>query len=367
MDTYNPNGALFSGKQPMKTVDKLSYLNSIEDCYRLTGTRRLAAYFPARPLPSVEIDMDAELPIVMCAGTIVSFIPIKAQEAYANGADASLGISTSGTIPVTVGVDNVVYSKPINLLYDRDIAGCIVPANGGNAQSDSYSDDDGTYGIINVSGAVSSTTAAYSRAANVPMGIVNTRIFSDIRYRYLNYEFAQEPNSIALGGVLTIPYVKVYGSGTRATVYNAINAALKAKHQYVWVTDQHQADVDAMLAVDGLLMPDANGKFTSYDSVDPKQVFGHVLGIRNRIPYGMDEIIDSFPGAGMKGTDTAGLPARYYQFAKTILALTAVKGATYAADKSNIKSTLSSPVLTDTANVYVELGQVDVAFGKINF
>jgi len=182
MGNYNPTGGAFSGVQPMKSLDKLSYLNSIEDCYRLTGTRRLAAFFPARPLPSVEIDLDAELPIVMCAGTIVAILPIKPQEAYANdGADSALGISASGTIPVTVGVDGVVYSKPINLLYAKEIAGCIVPANGGNAATDSYSDDDGTYGIITASGVVTNETTAYTRAANTPMGIVNSRIFADIR------------------------------------------------------------------------------------------------------------------------------------------------------------------------------------------
>lgn len=369
---YQPNGQAFSGKQPMKSVDKLSYLNSIEDCYRYGGDRAIGPYYPARPLPGFEIDMDAEWPIVMPAGTIVSIIPIKDVNAYVSGDLAETGIDTDGAIYVTMGVDGTALQRSINLVYPKETAGLITVCNGGTATTDSYSDNDGTYGMLSISGEIVDSDDSYTRSANVPIGIVNSRVYADMRWRYLNYDVGQEPTSVALGGVLTIPYVAVYGGSAndRSTVITAIRAAVKAKHQYYWMNVADSDTADTNLAVDTRLKSDTHGKFTVYssDSHDSNQEFGRVLELRNRVPYDLDELIDSFPGSGMKGMDTGGLSARYYNFAKTILALSAVKGSTYAANKDNIKSTLYEAVATETsASVYVKMGQVDVAFGKVNY
>ena len=76
--TYNPVNGSFSNQLPMKTVDKLSYLFSIEDCYRYHGKGSIGTYYPVRIAPSMSIDMDAEWPIIMPAGTIVSILSLKA-------------------------------------------------------------------------------------------------------------------------------------------------------------------------------------------------------------------------------------------------------------------------------------------------
>lgn len=364
---YNPTGEAFSGKQPMKTVDKLVFLDSMEDCYRFGGKDAIGPYYPARPLPAMYVDSDSELPIVMPAGSIVSIIPIKDAAAYL-AAQAETGIRAGGAIYISMGIDDVALERNINLVYPKETAGLITLCNGGTQTTDSYADTDGENGILTASGAIAASGASYIREANIPMGVVNSRVYGDIRYRYLNYEVGQEPTSIALAGIFTIPFCIVYGGteGNRATVEAAMRASVKARHQFYWGNVSDLSAAEALLAVDAPSKSDAYGKFTNWASGD-QQKFGRVMGLRNRVPYDLDEIIDSYPGSGIKGMDTGGLSRRYYHFAKTILALTAVKGATYAASKSNLKATLYEPVATDTSGVSVLMGMVDMAFGKVHY
>lgn len=363
---YNPTGEAFSGKQPMKQVEKLSYLNSIEDCYRYSSNQRVIGnYYPVHPLPAMDLDKDAEWPIAMPAGTIVSIIPLKDALAYV-GADALTGIRDGGALYVSVGVDSVALEKNINVVYPKETAGFITVCNGGSGTIDSYTTDSGAWGMLTASGTIATDSDTYTRSANIPMGIVNSRVYSDMRMRYLNYEVGQDPQGIALGGVLTVPYVGLYGAGDLAGVLAAIKVVVDPKHQYFHSNDATKGTVEGYLGVDARLKSDANGKFTNFVS-GTSQEFGRVLGLRNRVPYDLDEIIDSFPGSGMQGMDTGGLSARYYDFAKKILALTSVKGTAYAAVKDNIKKTLYEPVVTDTANVSLLMGQVDIAFGKVHY
>ena len=364
---YNPTGEAFSGKQPMKTVEKLSYLNSIEDCYRYSSNQRvIGTYYPVRPLPAMDLDKDAEWPIAMPAGTIVSIVPLKDAQGYTVD-DAVTGIRIGGDIYVSLGIDGVALEKNINVVYPKETAGLITVCNGsGGSVNDPYSDASGEWGLLTASGEIATTGVNYARPANIPIGIVNSRVYSDLRMRYLNYEVGQDPQGIALGGILTLPYVGIYGSGDRAAVLAAIKGVVDSKHQYVHGENATGSTVEAYFGVDARLQPDANGKFTNHSGAANLE-FARVLEKRNRVPYDLDEVIDSFPGSGMQGMDTGGLSARYYDFSKKILALTAVKGAAYAAVKDNLKKTLYEPLVTDTANVTIIMGQVDIAFGKISY
>lgn len=375
MDTkFDPVGGAFTGVLPMKEIEKLSYLNSIEDCYRYKADEALGAYYPIRIVPSMEIDMDAEWPIVMPAGTIVSVVSLKDAVQYASD-DSVTGILTSGELAVSVSaVDGSVLKKSINYMYDKEVSGFLTICNGGTETTDDYSDDDGTYGILDADGAVvTSSTTAYTRPANRPVGIVNSRIPSDLRLRWLNYDALNSvtmSNHISLGGVLTIPYVIVYGSGVRATVLTAIKGAVDAKHQYMWINSAQTtaANADAVL-IDGYeLQSDTKGKFTTYtrsaDNDTDHQYFGKVLERRNRVPYNMDEIIDSFPGSGMKGMDTGGLSARLFHFVKSIITATNIKVTGTTGTIAQVKDALYNGYTSDTANVALLFGQVDVAFGN---
>jgi hypothetical protein len=366
MDKFiNPVGAGFTGKQPMKTVDKLSYLNSLEGFVRYSADHTIGTYYPVRTLPSLSIDDDSETPIVMCPGTIVSVIPIRDARAYTE-ADTNAGIRATGLQYVSMGVDGVALSKSIDYMYDKEVSGLIVPANGGSETNDSYTNDCGTYGILTLSGEVAaSTSTAYVRAANTPMGIVLSNVYADIRERWLNYEprQANQGHAVSRAGTLTIPYVGIYGSGDRAAVLAQIRTALNDKHIYAWFSETSLANVNARIATNAYLQPDAYGKFTYSASADAQR-FAKVLETRNRVPQNIDEIIDSFPGSGMKGTDTAGLRAREYDFVKKILSCSTVApSAGYANTKSNITQMFYTPLVTATSNVSIVIGRFDIAYG----
>jgi hypothetical protein len=371
---YDPVGGAFTGVLPMKEVEKLSYLNSIEDCYRYKADEALGTYYPIRIAPSMEIDMDAEWPVIMPAGTIVSTVSLKDAVQYSSDDDVT-GILTSGELAVSVSkVDGSALKKSINYMYDHEVAGFLTICNGGTETTDSYSDDDGTYGILDKDGAVvTSSTTAYTRPANRPVGIVNSRIPADLRLRWLNYDALNSVtmgNHIALGGVLTIPYVIVYGSGVLATVQTAIRGAVDAKHQYAWIqsTETVAATVDAVL-IDGYeLKSDIKGKFTTFsrsaDNDTEHQYFGKVLERRNRVPYNLDEIIDTFPGSGMKGMDTGGLTARLFNFIKSIITASNIVVSGTTGTIAQVKDALYNGYTTDTTDVALLFGQVDVAFGN---
>lgn len=362
---YDPTGSNFSNKLPMKTVDKLTYLNSIEDLYRYNGKESLGAYYPVRTLPSIDIDNDAEWPIVMPAGCIVSIIPIKDNRAY-TADDTAAGIRQDGKQYVSIGVDGNTLEKSINYLYPKDIAGLIVPANGGTTVQDQYTDSCGTNGILTLSGEIASSASdPYERAANKPIGIVNHKIFADMRLRYLNYDARQGSNSnaIAIGGVITLPYIGIFGSGDRNIVLSAVRRAVNNKHQYAWLSADDISTINDNTWPGAYLMPDPYGRFTTWDEVSEDQRFGKVIETKNRVPWNLDEIIDSIPGSGMKGTDTGGLKARLYNFITSILKQSEVQDTAYAANKDNVRSILYEPLVTNTPDVSIQIGQLDIAFG----
>jgi len=114
-------------------------------------------------------------------------------------------------------------------MYPEHVSGLLVPCNGGDALVMSYSDDDGTYGIINAAGATATLAGDdYTNVANTPVGIVNHQIWADMRLRYMNYDRGQQSVSIQRGGIITIPYVEIYGaSGETALIETAIRSAYK--------------------------------------------------------------------------------------------------------------------------------------------
>lgn len=372
----DPTNGSFSNQLPLKSVEKLAYLFSIEECYRYRTPEALGTYYPIRVAPSMSIDLDAEWPIIMPAGTIVSVRNIELAEQYNSAADTESGIGLSGLINVSVSeVDSSILTQSVDSVYDKEIAGLITICNGGTETSDSYSDNDGTYGIIDASGIVASaTSAAYTRTANAPVGVVNSRIPADLRLRYLNYDALNETtmgNHIQLGGVLTLPYVVIYSTteDDRNTVLTAIRGAVNSLHSFVWTSVNTAAVATAKASVASLSMlkSDEYGKFTSYvaASHDANQYFAKILESRNRQPYNLDPVIDSFPGSGMKGTDTGGLSARLFHFVKNIIIASGIKAGATTGSITNVRDALSDGYTTATGSVCLLFGQVDVAFGTL--
>lgn len=373
--SYNPVNGDFTNQLPMKKVDKLSYLNSIEDCMRQSGETIPGSFYPVRVAPAASIDKDAEWPIIMPAGSIVSVLDLKDASQYISG-DAEAGILPSGMINVSISeTTGEALKKNINHVYDKEIPGLITICNGGTQHADPYEDEDGENGIIDIDGNIASTVSAdYTRSANVPMGIAFHRVPADMRMRYLNYDAGNEVsvgNTIMIGGEITIPYVIIYSTvqGDRDTVQAAIRNAVDNKHQYLWTsvntTDSEVASASVKSSVE--LKSDIMGKFTKFvrasDNSTDNQYFGKIISLRNRIPYNMDEWIDSFPGSGMKGTDTGGLSSRMFNFVKSIIVASGIKTTGITGTIAQVKSALGG-FEAETGDVKLMFGQACIAFGS---
>ena len=370
---YNPTGGSFSGRLPLKSISSLTFLKSVEGLYRHTGKRALGVYYPVRSLPSQYIDKDAEWPMVMAAGSIVSVVNIKDASAYKTADDES-GIGVNGEVYVSIGVDGTPLKKSCNFLYDKDVSGLFTLCNGGVATTDKYKNEDGDYGIIDQKTGAAASAAAdgYTRAANVPFGIVDFEISADMRYRYLNYDARNSTAGIriCLDGILTLPYIAFLGTKGAAKTA-AIKKTLEAvnpRHQFVWFDVVDEAELDTVIRT-GSLKSDAYGKFTVFDETNDgfRQRFATIKETRNRVPYDLDELYDSFPGSGMTGMDTGGLTPRLYDFTTKLVAV--LNGLAPAAAKDKIKGAFVTPLkptavgYTDAAATGILFGQADVAFG----
>jgi len=365
-DMYNPQGAGFHNKLPMKEISRLNQLDGIEDIHRYRTEFTLTTYYPVRCTPSIGVNLDSEVPFIMAAGDIVSIKEVRSKAAYL-AADSECGILTSGMVPLSLNVETgAVMSKDIDFVYPRDMSGFIVKANGGVQATDTYSANDVTYGILTGAGAVPTAgSTTYVRTANKPSGIVGSKVISDMKHRYLNYDTKTSGYSIIPAGIITIPVITVSGSGVTDTVINAVKTAVDVKHQYVLLsgTSDTDATILAMSAAPVKLMSSSNGKFIKYDAVDADQLFGKILEKRVRLPYDMSAVDDSFPASSIKGTDTAGLSKRLYAFIEDSCKAAGLTGA--ALGKETMKSYLYTTVASGTANVKITFSNVDVAFGYL--
>lgn len=329
MDSINVNAMGVSNLAALKARTKdTTFLDSIEECYRYFGPNTYGAYYPAPPLPGKYYNENYEWPIVIAAGTIVSIISYRNVLEYndANfpgGYEPATGITADGMIYVNVGVDNTARSIDLNSAFHRGMSGFIVPANGGQRVTDAYSTKDGTYGILVTSGrnscaAATSATAAYVREPNRPMGIVNTAVYAFNPYRYMNYNVHQNGFAIQKDGVLTVPYVKVFGTNQSnvGTVASAIRAAIDPRLQYLMVQAYNTASKEmALRAVDYLLTPGSplasnrDGKFISYTSALSNLMVGDSTS-------GYQAIVGD--GSGIPATGACGITDGTYQLRITV-------------------------------------------------
>lgn len=365
---FNPNGQPFSTSKPLKRMSNLEFLDSIEEIQRYKNVRSYSSYYPVKILPGVRQDKDKDCPVVIPAGTIVSVLDIKTKGEYGS-ADADTGINVDGEVAVTVSeIDGSVQSLGVDSFYrSENVRGLIVPANGGNDVDDSYSDEDGENGVLLANGSVAdSSSDDYVRSANVPFGIVPQTVYADLRQRYLNYEVKTQGQAIHMDGFLNLPFIQVWGAdgGPRTAVIDAIRSAVDDRHQYLIAVGLNKAG--ATLSQKDDLMPNEYGKFTVFDGGDDKQKFGKFMGIDNRLALnGLNGDIDSFPGSGVQGTDTAGLSRRMYHFIYSILSKSAVMtDSAYAKNKANIVKLLSEDLeSTANAGIFIRVNLSNVIFG----
>jgi hypothetical protein len=370
MDSFlNPNSGVLSGHKPMLRVPEVEYFDSIEDLYKY-GSKQgaIGAYKPVKILPSKRINTNAKMPIVFNAGDIVSIKSINPKASY-TADDAVTGILNSGDIYYTIDESGVARKVSIDAYYEEQIAGLIVPANGSSGSVNlSYTDACGDNGIILSDGSKAAVgSAPYANAANIPAGIVDSAVYSDMAHRWLNYDFEQRAIGITRGGILMLPYIGLYSSTgsdiTAATT--AIQAAIDKKHQYALFTGANANALNALLVSGSYLKPNAYGKFVPWVSGtdDNNLIFGEVLSTANRYPYAYNDIKDTFPGNMIEGTDTGGLSKRMYDLVSTVAAIGAVKPTDYSTSKVYTASLIGTPKATATTGLTIVFGRIEVAFG----
>lgn len=300
------------------------------------GERLAGGFLPYKCLPILQIDTELEDGIVILKGTIVSLLTNKSTINY-----GMQDVGDSGTIPVFLDKtnSNAVVTANIDTSYwgyEDAIAGLIVPANGGVASERFYSADDTTVGTFSTSGTVMtalqvSQSAKCTIPANMPVGIAYTDIYQDIRGKNLNYQIWGNWG-VLCDYYIEVPYVDCalqtnFASGILDAAdeqTDDLNASSCAgylatykKYPFFYFSGSNGGEAGQQVK------SDLHGKFipagTSTTANATVQTIGKLILTDSRYPKDMQEMVDTYPGSGMPGTETGGIPYVLFNFAKDIL------------------------------------------------
>lgn len=321
---------------------------------RSEGERLSEAFYPYKCLPVMFIDTETQDGVVIPKGTIVSLLT---NQTYSTTTPSGIPpIAESGIIPVfddatttsstliTANIDDDYFG------YEDSIAGLMVPANGGYTSRIPYSSDDATLGTFTCSGlAVTAAMGAdpyhnyCTLDANMPVGITMMDVYQDIRGKYLNYQL-WDVWGVLCDYYIEVPYVDKgefsnFASGYIAgDVENYVNRLGTNCAGYVATWKKHAffyfdgGDVEAAQAGQ-LVMSDYYGKFIPQNAnpgnapagggitdtrtehtVSTAQTVGKLILTDSRFPKDMLEVVDTYPGSRMPGTETGGLPSALFEF-----------------------------------------------------
>lgn len=311
---------------------------------RSEGQRLSDAFLPYKPLPVMFIDVELSDGVVIPKGNIVSLLTNQTSTTITPSGIPN--ISSSGTIPsfedatvkssliTSVNIDDSFFG------YHDSYAALLVPANGGVVSRIPYSADDATSATFTNSGVI--VTAAMGADpesnyceidGNMPVGIVYSDVYQDIRGKHLNYNL-WESWGVLCDFYIEVPYVDFhavsnfvsgYVTGQEMHPYN-LNSSTCAGYLAVWKkhaffyfdgTDTYR-DGEAGMTI----KPDMNGKYiptstgTSITAATTAQTIGKLMLTDSRFPKDMLELVDTYPGSEMPGTETGGLPATLFNFVK---------------------------------------------------
>lgn len=348
-------------RQPIRTAPAKFLSSALRGhVERSDGIRPADAFYPYRCLPVMFIDTELSDGVVIPKGNIVSLVTN--QTATGTTASGIVEISSSGTIPVfqdaTAGTTPIVSANIDDSFwgYPDSVAALLVPANGGVTSRIPYSTDDVTVGTFTCSGLAVTTAMVADPAnnycaveANMPVGIVYGDVYQDIRGKYLNYN-VWDVWGILCDYYIEVPYVD-FGTGglttfvsgyvDRATTYiTDLSSATCAgyiaawkKYQFLYFDSNNGAKQDGKAGQ--LLVPDLYGKFKPYTTFSSStgsdvstasitapfttQTIGKLLLTDSRFPKDMLEVVDTYQGSGMPGTETGGLPSILYNFVRDVL------------------------------------------------
>ena len=323
------------------------------------GMRPVGAFYPWKSLPVQWQDVETDDWIVITKGTIVSLITNQVTTTAGTGISGGLpDIEASGSIPVfdDETVSGATYTA-LNIDtsywgYHETAAGLLIPANGGSAVRYEYAADDVTAAVVHPDTDLTIVTAAEfaDTPKNTPVGVVFMDIMQDIRGKSLNYNLYASQYGVLSDGLIVLPYID-YGDTTPQTTstfaatkvlgansaFDAVTAdvgynAVYKKHSFFYFDSAADPSVGARAG--SLLQSDAYGKFVGQGTGESQsvtvardqQTVGRLLYTDARYPKDQLQAVDTYPGSGLQGTETNGIPAFIYNFA--VDALTGMSLAT---------------------------------------
>lgn len=310
-------------RQDLRAIADLSLGRTIGEIDVSDSAYPALPSYPHKYLPVNVIDNVSDEGIVMVKGTIVSLITNQTSILSASPSGIPVPM-TSGTIPtandatstdwITGNIDDDFFG------YEQSIISLLVPANGGTASQLPYSTLDNSTGAY-----TTSTLPALYLGANMPAGVVFQDIYQDIRGLNLNYQM-HDSYAISCRGFITVPFVDT-NQITFGTTADVIPATEDTTSCYYAVYRKY-----AFFYFDGtnnggscgqVLTSDLYGKFvpqgTGTTTAITAQSVGLLKACDSRFPKDIVGTVQTYPGSQVTGTDTAGLPAMLYHFAKTVL------------------------------------------------
>jgi hypothetical protein len=319
----------------------------------------LRPHMPTVPLKFLDVkyqDITTEQYVVIPKGRIVSAITamneVAAADALNLSTDTDVPVGTvnqiDGSTPLVVGADSSYYG------YSRDIAGLLVPANGGIDRVITYDATDVSAYVPNaISNAVVAAGETYTLPANAPIGIAFQDVYQDIRGAHLNYEMWKSY------GILSDRHLKLFfvdfgilkaETGIDFTAVDAVDksgyktatvigagdegyAAVENKYSFLYF-DSTAATGNVHAAVSGqLLKSDLYGNWVPQGAAEATldhslidlsatrnaQTVGRLLYCDTRYPKDLLETVETPWGRPTSGSGTEGLTDNLFDFIVTIL------------------------------------------------
>lgn len=335
---------------PIRTAPSKFLTSKLRGTFEISdGIRPAEAFLPYKYLPALFQDTETDDWVVIPKGRIVSAL---------TNQNAS-GAASSGTMPGASGggwfdplssgtmyiFDDATTTASSFVTIDVNdeywgivpgVVGMLVPANGGIAAAYIYTTNDVSVGTINpADGFTADEGDTITVPANHPIGVVTGDVYQDIRGYNLNYDMWD------LWGILCDWYVEVpyadatfgaagfataYGNGTLPTTADLGYWEVNKRHSFFYFDSSLDSDLPIALA-GTLIGPDMYGHYiplrhvtaqdtTVYDFEEPMtaQCVGRLMVTDSRYPKDMLDMVDNYPGSGVDGTETGGIPENLYTF-----------------------------------------------------
>jgi hypothetical protein len=307
-----------------------------EDPVVAKGDALPETFWPMKYLPIIATDQSTEDGLVAVKGTIMALsgqMEYFHSEAIRHPIPDDTGVD--GVSTIHLGTDysggssvNTISAHNAYWAYPDDHIGVVVPCNGYNNTTYTYTQYDVDHGSIMMDGnTVTAITDDITIAANRPLGLSMTHLMKDIRGEKLNYySAANKAYSLYTDGYVMVPYVNWPKVADNYSLANTTFVAADGGSYYDTIKSifpfAYSNDDTSTYARNGdFIVSDTYGRF----AVDPdlasrtKDVVGKLVGVDFKFPKGLMPYVDNKIGSGLMGTNTGGIPEVLYLVAGTLM------------------------------------------------